>query len=142
MLLSEDRYKCIAAIVAKAVDMSGMKQDKLTQVLDQWLLNNGIGLPLFGFVMWLMFYMTFNVGGYFADWIDKFFTEWFSPNLSALLTQLEVASWMQSLIVDGIVGGVGGILTFVPNIAILFIIISILEDSGYMARVAYLRTFG
>ena len=141
MLLSEDRYKCIAAIVAKAVDMSGMKQDKLTQVLDQWLLNKWIGLPLFGFVMWLMFYMTFNVGGYFADWIDKFFTEWFSPNLSALLTQLEVASWMQSLIVDGIVGGVGGILTFVPNIAILFIIISILEDSGYMARVAYLMDF-
>lgn len=141
MLLSEDRYKCIAEIVARAVDMSGMKQDKLTQVLDQWLLNKWIGLPLFGLVMWLMFYMTFNVGGYFADWIDKFFTEWFSPNLSALLTQLEVASWMQSLIVDGIVGGVGGILTFVPNIAILFIIISILEDSGYMARVAYLMDF-
>lgn len=141
MKLSEARYKRIAEIISEAVDMSGMKQDKLTQFLDKWLLNKLIGLPLFGLVMWLMFYLTFNVGGYFADWIDVFFTTQLSPMTTSVLTQLEVAQWMQSLIVDGIIGGVGGILTFVPNIAILFLIISILEDSGYMARVAYLMDF-
>ncbi len=141
MKLSEARYKCIAEIISESVDMSGMKQDKLTQFLDKWLLNKLIGLPLFGFVMWLMFFLTFNVGGYFAGMIDVFFTTWLSPGMVRLLTQLEVAQWMQSLIVDGIIGGVGGILTFVPNIAILFLIISVLEDSGYMARVAYLMDF-
>lgn len=141
MILSEARYKKIAELIGESVDMSAMKQDKLTQTLDKWLLNKLIGLPLFGFVMWLMFYLTFNVGGYFSEWVELFFSNWFGPFVSEVLVKLEVASWMQSLIVDGIIGGVGGILTFVPNIAILFIIISILEDSGYMARVAYLMDF-
>jgi ferrous iron transport protein B len=141
MILSEARYKKIAELIGESVDMSAMKQDKLTQTLDKWLLNKLVGLPLFGFVMWLMFYLTFNVGGYFAEWVELFFSNWFGPFVSEVLVKLEVASWMQSLIVDGIIGGVGGILTFVPNIAILFIIISILEDSGYMARVAYLMDF-
>lgn len=140
-LLSDARYKAIGKIVETAVDMNDMKQDVLTNTLDKWLLNRWVGLPLFGLIMWLMFYMTFNVGGIFADMIDVFFSEQLSPFLSSGLESLQVAQWMQSLIVDGIVGGVGGILTFVPNIAILFFLISILEDSGYMARVAYLMDF-
>lgn len=139
--ISDARYRTIGKAIESSVDMSGMKQDALTNNLDKLLLNRWIGLPFFGLIMYVMFFMTFNVGGVFADLIDVFFSEQLSPFLSTLLENLDVASWMQSLIVDGIVGGVGGILTFVPNIAILFFIISILEDSGYMARVAYLMDF-
>ncbi len=141
MILSDERYKKIAEIVNAAVDLSQIKKDHLMASLDRLLLNKLVGLPLFGLIMYIMFYLTFDVGGIFADMIDVFFSEQFSPFLSSGLESLEVASWMQSLIVDGIVGGVGGILTFVPNIAILFIMISLLEDSGYMARVAYLMDF-
>lgn len=141
MALSDARYKKISQIIDRTVDMSKAKQDQLTDTLDKILLNKLFGLPLFGLIMWVMFYLTFNVGGIFADMIDVFFSEQFGPFMANSLDSLGVASWMQSLIVDGIIGGVGGILTFVPNIAILFIIISILEDSGYMARVAYLMDF-
>lgn len=141
MILSDERYKKIAEIVGAAVDLSQIKKDHLMASLDRLLLNKLVGLPLFALIMYVMFYLTFDVGGIFADMIDVFFSERFSPFLSSTLQSLEVASWMQSLIVDGIVGGVGGILTFVPNIAILFIMISLLEDSGYMARVAYLMDF-
>lgn len=139
--LSDGRYNLISAMVSKHVDMSQIKQDRLTDTLDKILLNRLLGLPIFGLIMFIMFYLTFNVGGVFADMIDVFFSEQLGPFLSTTLAQLEVANWMISLIVDGIIGGVGGILTFVPNIAILFILISILEDSGYMARVAYLMDF-
>lgn len=139
--LSDGRYGFISKLVEDHVDMSQIKQDKLTDTLDKILLNRLLGLPIFGLIMFVMFYMTFNVGGIFADYIDVFFSEQLGPFLTSALTQLEVANWMISLIVDGIIGGVGGILTFVPNIAILFILISILEDSGYMARVAYLMDF-
>lgn len=141
MTLSDARYRKISEIVEATVDLSAVKQDRLTDTLDAILLNKLFGLPLFGLIMWIMFYLTFNVGGIFADMIDGFFSQTLSPFLSSSLEYLQVAPWMQSLIVDGIVGGVGGILTFVPNIAILFAIISILEDSGYMARVAYLMDF-
>lgn len=141
MLLSDMRYVKISEIIAESVDNTAIKKDHLTDLFDKILLNKLIGLPIFGFIMWTMFYLTFNVGGVFADYIDVFFSQMLSPFLATSLEAVGVASWMQSLIVDGIVGGVGGILTFVPNIAILFAIISILEDSGYMARVAYLMDF-
>lgn len=140
-IISEARYAKISEIIDATVDMSAAKQDRLTQNLDQILLNKVLGLPIFGFIMWIMFFLTFNIGGYFADWIDVFFSTFLGPAVASLLDLLGVMAWMQSLIVDGIIGGVGGILTFVPNIAILFVLISILEDSGYMARVAYLMDF-
>lgn len=141
MMLSDQRYKKIAEIVNGAVDLSKIKKDHLMASLDRLLLNKLVGLPIFALIMYIMFYLTFDVGGIFADMIDVFFSEQFSPFISNVLQSLDVATWMQSLIVDGIIGGVGGILTFVPNIAILFIMISLLEDSGYMARVAYLMDF-
>ncbi len=141
MILSDMRYEKISEIIAESVDNTAIKKDRLTDLFDKILLNKLIGLPVFGLIMWTMFYLTFNVGGVFADLIDVFFSQMLSPFLATSLESVGVASWMQSLIVDGIVGGVGGILTFVPNIAILFAIISILEDSGYMARVAYLMDF-
>ena len=86
--------------------------------------------------MALVFFFTFTVGdflkGYFEAGLD-----WFSASAQAFLTSIHVAGWMESLIVDGIIAGVGGILTFLPNIFILFLALAFLEDSGYMSRVAY-----
>jgi len=106
--------------------------------LDKILLNEWVGLPIFGLVMYTIFTATFKIGNIFLDMIDVFFSETVTTLANSGLEALGVAGWLQSLIVDGIIGGVGGVLTFLPNIAILFLFLSILEDSGYMARIALL----
>ena len=94
------------------------------------------GVPIFLCIMVFVFFLTFTIG----DWLKGYFEivlEQFSQMISTLLSKIHTAQWLQSLIVDGILAGVGGILTFIPNIAILFLALAILEDSGYMSRVAY-----
>lgn len=108
-----------------------------TDKVDQYLAHPVWGVPIFLGIMALVFFMTFTVGdflkGYFETGLDIF-----SGAADALLVKLSVASWLRSLLVDGIIAGVGGILTFLPNILILFLALAFLEDSGYMARVAYI----
>ncbi|MBN2286521.1 MAG: ferrous iron transport protein B [Tissierellales bacterium] len=132
------RYKAIGDIVNGVAALEHIKYDISTDRIDKIILNPWIGLPIFGIVMWVVFFLTFSVGGYFADKVDTFFSVYLSNGISAILTFLQASDWMISLVVDGIIGGVGGVLTFVPNIAIIFIMISLLEDTGYMARAAYL----
>lgn len=108
-----------------------------TEKVDKWLINKYFGIPIFLFIMALVFFMTFTVGdmvkGVFETGLDMF-----SAAVLNLLTGINASQWLISLVVDGIIAGVGGILTFLPNIAILFLALAILEDSGYMARVAYI----
>ena len=108
-----------------------------TDKVDQYLTHPLWGVPIFLGIMAVVFFMTFTVGdflkGYFEIGLDLF-----SGAVEALLVRLSVASWLKSLLVDGIIAGVGGILTFLPNIFILFLALAFLEDSGYMARVAYI----
>jgi len=137
-VLSKRRYDAINKVLVKALGSKEVRYDERTAKLDQYLMNEKIGLPLFFVIMGFIFYMTFEVGGVFLNLIDHFFGEIFSPFVTATLSQWGVAAWLIRLIGDGIIGGVGGVLTFVPNIAILFLFISILEDTGYMARVAYI----
>ena len=95
-----------------------------------------LGLPIFLLIMCLVFFLTFTVGdllkGVFEEGLNIF-----SGAVSSMLTGMHVYGWLKSLIVDGIIAGVGGILTFLPNIFILFLALAVLEDSGYMSRVAY-----
>lgn len=108
-----------------------------TDRVDKYLTHSVWGVPIFLGIMALVFFLTFTVGdflkGYFEMGLDVF-----SAAVSELLVKLSVSSWLQSLLVDGIIAGVGGILTFLPNIFILFLALAFLEDSGYMARVAYI----
>jgi ferrous iron transport protein B len=136
--VSNQRYDVISQVLIKALGSKEVRYDERTAKLDQYLMNEKIGLPLFFVIMAFIFFMTFEVGGIFLNAIDYFFAELFSPFVVDGLSQLGVADWLIRLIGDGIIGGVGGVLTFVPNIAILFLFISILEDTGYMARVAYI----
>lgn len=136
--ISSERYAYIDHLLEGILVNGVAAYDEKTARLDSWILNEYIGFPVFLAIMAFVFYMTFNIGGIFLDSIDGFFSNVLSPNVEAVLTAVDVAPWMVRLIVDGIISGVGGVLTFVPNIAILFFFISILEDSGYMARVAYI----
>ncbi len=107
-----------------------------TDRIDGWLTHPVWGIPLFLGIMAVVFFLTFTVGdflkGYFEIGLD-----WLSEAILAFLTHIHASGWIISLVVDGIVAGVGGILTFLPNIFILFLALAFLEDSGYMARVAY-----
>ncbi len=136
--IANEKYLAINKMLDKVVDRPEENYDKLSNRLDKYLLNQWFGIPIFAAIMYAVFNMTFTIGGYGVDFLDGFFSETVAGWASTLLQTLGVAGWMQSLIVDGIIGGVGGVLTFVPNIAIMFFFISILEDSGYMARVAFI----
>lgn len=107
--------------------------------VDMVVTNRILALPIFVLVMWLVYYISIQtIGGAGSDWVnDVLFGELVPDTATALLKSWHVASWMQGLIIDGIIGGVGAVLGFVPQIAVLFLCLGILEDCGYMARVAF-----
>jgi ferrous iron transport protein B len=102
--------------------------------VDRVLANRILGFPFFAFFMWLMFYLTFAVGKYPMGWIDRLFI-WLTNLIN---TNIASPAWLNSLLTDGVVHGVGAVLVFLPQIFIIFLCISILEDTGYMARAAFI----
>jgi ferrous iron transport protein B len=133
----KDRYEIINRLLERVIYREKSYRSP-SDAIDKVLLDKYLGLPIFGLVMALVFYMTFSIGNVFVDILDGFFSVTLSGGVEALFTDLGVSPWLKDLVSDGIIGGVGGVLTFLPNIAILFIFISLLEDSGYMGRAAYL----
>ncbi len=131
----QSKYTYIESIVKEVLFHKSQKA-AATDKIDRLLTHPFWGVPVFLLIMCLVFFLTFTVGdalkGVFEAGLG-----FVSDGASAVLEELHVAGWLQSLIVEGIIAGVGGILTFVPNIFILFLALGILEDSGYMARVAY-----
>jgi len=121
-------------IVAEVVKQK--KQDKsrtVTEKIDSVLIHPIFGIPIFLFFMWGLFQLTFEIGAIPMDYIDMFFG-WFGDTIGATIAQEDI----RSLVVDGIIAGVGAVVLFVPNIIILFIGIALLESTGYMSRVAFL----
>lgn len=116
-----------------------LKQDKedekktITDKIDSILIHQTFGIPIFLFLMWALFQLTFEIGSIPMDWIDGFFG-WFGDTVGATIANDDI----RSLVVDGIIAGVGAVVLFVPNIVILFIGIALLESTGYMSRVAFL----
>ena len=110
------------------------KAVRLTQRVDQWLVRHALSYVAFFVVMWLVFWATFTIGQYPMDWMDagvKWLTDWTT-------TQMPQGWWLSELLSQGIIGGVGAVIVFLPQILILYFFISILEDSGYLARAALL----
>lgn len=129
------KYDFIDEIVQEVL-VNKDKKAAITDRVDDVLTHRWFGLPIFLLIMALVFFFTFTVG----DWLKGYFEEGLEVFSGAVLSGLEavgVAPPLISLLVDGIIAGVGGILTFLPNIFILFLALAFLEDSGYMARVAY-----
>lgn len=130
-----EKYDFIEEIVAEVL-IHKQRQDEFTERIDQALTHRIFGIPIFLCIMAAVFFLTFTVGdwvkGYFEDGID-----WISGLATQALAAVHTNEILTSLVIDGIIGGVGTIVTFLPNIFILFLALAFLEDSGYMARVAY-----
>ena len=130
-----EKYDFIQEVVDEVL-LHKQRQDKLTERIDHILTHHIFGIPVFLFIMAIVFFLTFTVG----DWIKGYFEmgiDFLSEVTQKGMLSFHVNSILQSLIIEGIIGGVGTIITFLPNIFILFLALAFLEDSGYMARVAY-----
>ena len=117
------------------------EEDKqfFTSKVDRLLLNRYLGIPIFLGIMWLIFQTTFTwIGTPLSDQLDAFISGPLSEWIKSVMNTLHITSFLQDLITDGIIAGVGSVLVFVPQIVVLFFFISLLEDSGYMARIAVL----
>jgi len=131
--ISHARYGFIQGALRECVVESLVASADYSRKIDRVLTNRWAGLPIFGLFMWLMFKLTYDIGSIPMDWIDTGLVA-----LMNFISGLLPDSMFASLLVDGVIGGVGAIAVFLPNIFILFFIIAILEDSGYMARVAFI----
>ena len=131
----QQKYAYIETIV-KEVLFHKEKKAAFTDRIDRILTHPFWGVPIFLLIMCFVFFMTFMVGDFLKAGFEHTLTV-LSEQANFLLVSVGCASWLVSLIVDGIIAGVGGILTFIPNIVILFLALAMLEDSGYMSRVAY-----
>ncbi len=132
-VIADARYGFIAGALAETQKETERTRISATDRIDMILTNRILGLPIFAGLMWLLFQFVFKVGAYPMDWIDMGFGK-----LGNLIANAMPEGLLQSLIVDGIIGGVGGVIIFTPNIILLFLCIAVLEDSGYMARAAFI----
>ncbi len=149
-IIINQRYEYVTSLVEKAVTR-GRKPGELTvsDKIDRIVTNRWLALPIFAGLMFLVYYIAVTtVGTVMTDWInDTLFGSWIEPGMEKLLTNMGASKWVISLVVNGIVHGIGTPLGFVPQLAIVFIFLSFLEDCGYMARIAFImdklfRKFG
>lgn len=141
--VAEQRYQKISAIVQKAqtIDTTGVKAEKaqrITEKIDKIVLNKWLAFPIFALIMSLVFVVSIGtLGGFLTDTINDSLTPWMQEVVNGWFANANV-EWLRSLIVDGIIGGVMGVVGFVPQIMLLFGFIAILEASGYMSRIAFI----
>lgn len=135
-LMADERYGLAAGLTREALQKPEKRKRELTERIDAVVLNRFFGMPIFLVLMYLVFSLTFTLGDPPMGWIEDFF--WWSGSMISGLWPEGSESLLKSLLVDGVIGGVGGVVVFLPNILLLFLAISILEDSGYMARVAFI----
>lgn len=132
-IITNAKYGFIAGALKETYTETETSEQKKIRNLDDVLTHKIWGFPIFIFFMWLMFQATFTVGSYPMDWIDSGVSY-----ISTLVGNIMAQGPLHDLIVDGIIGGVGGVIVFLPNIIILFFFISLMEDTGYMARVSFI----
>ncbi|MCA2390866.1 MULTISPECIES: ferrous iron transport protein B [Lactococcus] len=148
-IIVNERYDLIGHIVQLCVTQAETGKINLTDRIDQVITHKWLGLPIFVFIMWLVYFISIQtVGTAATDWLnDVFFGQWLPDLIANGMNALAVTPWVQDLVLNGVVAGIGAILGFVPQIFVLFLLLGILEDSGYMARVAFVmdrifRRFG
>lgn len=136
VIFSRVRYGFIKGLGSEVVVSSSNEAGTIADRVDSILMNRFLGVPIFFVVAWVMFQITFSFSEPLMGWLETFFG-FLGDKVTIWLTWFGSSDWFISLIVDGVIGGVGGVFVFIPIIGILFLIMAILEDSGYMARVAY-----
>jgi len=135
----ERRYGFLEGLVRECTEKRlGIKErQEISDKIDNIVTNKFLGMPIFLGFMWLTFQMVFSLGSPLADLINSF-VGWFGGIVSIGISSIGAPQWLSSLISDGIISGVGAVLVFLPNILLLFLAIAILENSGYMARAAFM----
>jgi ferrous iron transport protein B len=148
-IITNERYVYITNLVAKFHTKKNTGRLSVSDKIDRIVTNRILALPIFAIAMFLVYYISIGTVG---DWTvgfmnDTLFGEWIIPSVSGWLESIDCAPWLVSLVADGIISGVGAVLGFVPQMFILFTLLSLLEDCGYMSRVAFImdkifRKFG
>lgn len=149
-IITNQRYAYISKVVDRCVKKKAARHSMTaSDKIDRIVTNRVLALPIFAVVMYLVYWIAMGpFGSFLTDWTnDVFAAEWLQGGAAALLEGWGVAGWLSGLIVDGIIGGVGAVLGFVPRMLVLFLMLSVLEDIGYMARIAFIldrvfRKFG
>ena len=132
-IIASSKYGFVSGALRETLEKKENDEVKSTSVIDSIVTSRIFGFPIFFFIMWFMFWATFEIGQYPMDWIDSL-VQWIGGLLGTYLPDGPV----KDMIIDGVIGGVGGVIVFLPNILILYAFISFMEDSGYMARAAFI----
>lgn len=133
IVMTDERYGFIAGIIKEVLTASAQKRVDISRNIDLVLTNRFVGFPIFIFFIWAMFQMTFVLGEYPMEWIEAGVA-----GLSLLLGNVLPDGLFADFLINGVIGGVGAVIVFLPNILILFFCIALFEDTGYMARAAFL----
>ena len=148
-IITNERYVYISSIIGDCVKKNKTQELTTSDKIDRIVTNRWLALPIFAIVMWIVYYVSVStVGDFVTGWTnDVLFEEIIPPAIENILVSVNCADWLQGLILDGIVAGVGAVLGFVPQMLVLFIFLAFLEACGYMARVAFImdrifRKFG
>ena len=148
-IITGERYVYIAEIIKGCYKKKSKGQLSTSDKIDKIVTNRILALPIFAVVMWFVYWVAMGpFGSFLTDWTnDVFGAEWLQGGAAWLMEKVGAADWLSGLVVDGIVGGVGAVLGFVPQMLVLFLFLAILEDCGYMARIAFImdrvfRKFG
>jgi ferrous iron transport protein B len=132
-IFTDARYGFISGALRETLEQNKIKEVSITQIIDLIVTHKVLGFPIFILFMWIMFEATFRLGQYPMNWIQSLVEA-----LSSFVQNYMAEGPLKDLLVDGIIGGVGGVIVFLPNILILYMFISFMEDSGYMARAAFI----
>ena len=148
-IITGERYVYIGSIIKGCYKKKSKGQLSTSDKIDKIVTNRIAALPIFAVVMWFVYWVAMGpFGSFLTDWTnDVFGAEWLQGGAAWIMEKLGAADWLSGLVVDGIVGGVGAVLGFVPQMLVLFLFLAILEDCGYMARIAFImdrvfRKFG
>lgn len=131
--VTNEKYGFIEGALAETYKISSVDYNQRTSLIDRIVTHKYFGIPIFMLLMFIMFWSTFTLGAYPQEWIELGF-EWLGEVVGAMMSE----GPLRDLIVNGIIGGVGSVAVFLPNILILYLFISLMEDSGYMARAAFI----
>ena len=132
-VITDLRYGFISGALKETLKINKVERLRKTKIIDNYLTNKYLGIPIFVFFMWLTFFTTFKLGGYPKYWMESGFGK-----LSELISNNLNPGIVRDFLVEAIIGGVGGVIVFLPNIIILFLFISFMEDTGYMARAVFI----
>ena len=136
-IVTDERYKFIQKIVSTTVQ-KGKEKHTTSDKIDRIVTNRFLGIPIFMLVMWIVYYVSVTtVGTFVTDWTNDVFVVAIQDAATSALSAIGAGDMVMGLVVDGIIGGLGAVLGFVPQMAILFLFLSILEDCGYMVRIAF-----